>query len=164
MTPSHTMSWTQQVVFFNTDSTSRTLITQLYYHRYVAHNDTRILGVQYDVNSAFSTFRSYRRPTWLRQTLHIWKKHAFFLPRCGVISGATIGAFISPPCKGGETEGVKIYRRHKWNEMTYYTHVTKSIFYTFLTFVSAPGQFVSRALQIPICICICLLNHCHCNK
>ena len=28
--------------------------------------------------------------------------------------------------------------------------------HSILTFVSAPGQFVSRALQIPNCICICI--------
>jgi len=28
--------------------------------------------------------------------------------------------------------------------------------HSILTFVSAPGQFVSRTLQIPISICICI--------
>ena len=30
--------------------------------------------------------------------------------------------------------------------------------HSILTFVSAPGQFVSRALQIPICIGICIIH------
>ena len=35
-------------------------------------------------------------------------------------------------------------------------HSAKNVALIKSTFVSAPGQFVSRALQIPICICICI--------